>query len=211
MISILKKIGIILCVLFLLPACAPVIFSDVIPEIELPVLVGEPTLLGVEQNFRESTQFKDYWERILYADRLEPWDDGIISADCFLKSQSVIQTLYQARIYVLEDEGEVGYALQDPFINIPDLTKEERLELERQIQAYAKEKGKRYSYLYHDGFVAFAFTDESPELWVHEARKAYNKRPEFDKDIEESEVRLQHQVLIEHAILEMFDWEGDAH
>ena len=182
-----------------------------IPEIELPVLVGEPTLLGVDQNFKESSRFKDYLEKIIYADRLEPWDEGFISSDCFLKKQHVIQTLYQARIYVLENGDEVSYALQDPFTNIPDLTKEERLELERQILAYAKEKGKQYSYLYHDGFAVFVFTKEEPELWVYEITEAYNKRPEFNRDIEELEVRLQHQILIEHAILEMFNWEGDTH
>lgn len=177
-----------------------------IPEIELPVLVGGPTLLGVDENLIESNYFKECRKKIIYAVELEPWDRGVIYSDCFLKKQPTIQMFYQVRTYMLEDESEVGYALQDPFINIPDLTKEERLELERQIQAYAKEKGKRYSYLYHDGFIAFAFTDESPELWMHEVRKAYNKRPEFDRDIEESEVRLQHQIIIEHTILDMFDW-----
>lgn len=204
--AILKKISIILFAIFLLSACVPVTFSDMIPEIKLPVLVGEPTLLGVDENFKESSRFKDYWKKIIYVDRVQPWDDDIISSDCFLNKQSVIQAFYQARIYGLEDDDEVSYALQDPFINVSNLAKEERLELECQIQVYAKEKGKQYSYLYHDGFIAFAFTDESPELWMHEVRKAYNKRPEFDRDIEESEVRLQNQIIIEHTILDMFDW-----
>lgn len=170
-----------------------------------PVLVGGPTVYGIEQEFQESSWVIAHWNGFVGKDWLLPCDKSI-SFNCFLRFQDIISQLYEARIYRFEDDGEVGFALQDPFMNIPDLTKEERLELEHQIKVYAKEKGKRYSYLYHDGFVAFAFTDESPELWVHEARMAYNKRPEFDRDIKESEVRLQHQIIIEHTILDMFDW-----
>lgn len=107
---------------------------------------------------------------------------------------------------MFEDGGEVSYAIREPLIGAPDLTKEERLRLERQIQSYAKKRGLKYSYLYSHGFVVFAFTTKEPELWVHEARKAYNERPEFGNHIEESEVRLQHQIIIEHIVLGMFDW-----
>lgn len=47
------------------------------------------------------------------------------------------------------------------------------------------------------------FAKETPELWVHFAIEAYRNDPETVYVLDEAEIRLQHQVLLEHTILEI--------
>lgn len=168
-------------------------------------------MIAIDEEFRKSAWYEDHlWDVIGGAGDLRK-SDIFFCSNCFLGNQSIVRPIYGASIYLLEDGEEMSYALRDTFEKPPDLTNEERLKLECQMQAYAQEKNLRYSYLYSHGFAVFAFTNEEPELWVNEVREAYNRRPEIGRNIGVAEVRLQHQVLIEHTLLEMFDWAEDKH
>ena len=210
----LKIISCILLIFALLSACAsgeaekP---SDNITSAStVPIAPGEPMIYGINQRFGEAAeQYSDWQEKQVGWDGVEHWDNGFISSDCFLKRQDIVKPLFQAKICFMEGGEEISYALRDPIIGAPELTNEERLELERQLQRYAQEKGLKYSYLYRRGFVVFVFTKEEPELWVHMVREAYNNSPEFGTDLEETEVKLQHQVLVEHTLIDMLKRMGD--
>ena len=211
-----KKLKIIIRILLifaLLSACAsgeaekP---DDVTSASTVPIAPGEPMIYGINQRFRDAAeQYSDWQEKKVGWEGVEHWDNGFISSNCFLKKQNIVKPLFQAKIYFLEGGEEISYALRDPIIGAPELTNEERLELERQLHRYAQEKGLKYSYLYRRGFVVFVFTKEEPELWVHMVREAYNESPEFGTDLEETEVKLQHQVLVEHTLLDMLKRMGD--
>ena len=210
----LKIISCILLIFALLSACAsgeaekP---SDNITSAStVPIAPGGYMIYGTDQRFWEAAeQYSDWQEKQVGWERLEPWDNGFISYDCFLKKQDIVKPLFQAQIYLMEGGEEISYAVRDSTADTSELTNEERLELERQLQAYAQEKGLKYSYLYRRGFVVFVFTKEEPELWVHMVREAYNNSPEFGTDLEETEVKLQHQVLVEHTLLDMLKRMGD--
>lgn len=208
----LKIITLILLIFLLLSSCAlgkPEASTDTNPEQTSPVLIGEPMLISIHSRFVDSNVFKSYADQYIDMEWFDGWIDKSFAYDCFLDRQLTLPTLNQAVTFWLQDAQEVGYALYEPIIGAPELTKEERLELERQIQVYAKEQGNKYCYLCSQGFVVFAFTKEQPERFVRAALRAYNRSPEFGRDIEETEVKLQHQVLIEHTLLDMFDWKSD--
>ena len=162
-------------------------------------------LISIHTRIVDSSIFKAYANQYMDMEWSDGWIDEHFSSDCFLDRQTILPTLNQAVALWLQDDQEVSYALYEPAGTL-ELTKEERIGLEHQIQSYAKEKGTKYCYLCSQGFVVFVFTKEQPERWVRAAIRAYNRSPEFGRDIEESEVRLQHQIVIEHALLEMFDW-----
>ena len=84
-----------------------------------------------------------------------------------------------------------------------ELTAEQRLSLEKQLQVYAMTRGLRYSYFYSQHFMVVAVVKENPELWVHFAIEAYRNAPGTVYVLDEAEIRVQHQVLLEHAMLEI--------
>lgn len=197
------KIKKLLCflwmVLLLLPACTP-------KESEAPAISPEPTIVIApgEPNFEHHD--KEFQKLV----HLQYGDDKIVQAevrsyygsppsDCFLDLPSALQPFRPTAAYWMEDGQEVCYALS----GTAELTAEQRLSLERQLQTYAEEKGTRYSYFYSQHFMVAAFVKENPELWVHFAIEAYRNAPGTVYILDEAEIRVQHQVLFEHAMLEI--------
>lgn len=206
----MRKIFSLFLAVLLLSSCAPKQVEapvDEAAESKAPVCPGEPMLIAIDSRISSMSSMPHRYGEIVELKRLT----RTVPFDCFLREQPIVRPLYQVTVYWLEDGQEVCYALRAPVIGAPDLTKEERLELERQMQAYAKERGKQYSYLYCHGFAVFAFTNEEPQLWVRAARRAYNESPEFGRDIEESEVMSQHQIVFRLTLAQMFaetEWTG---
>ncbi len=185
---------------FLLSACvpkeseAPAISPD--PTVII-TLGGPPSFVYKDREFRRLVRRQYGKKKIIRAEVSR--HDGLPPSDCFLARSFSFQIPKLTAVYWMEDGQEVCYALS----NTAELTAKQRLDLERQLQAYAGERGLRYSYFYSQHFMIAAFAKEDPELWVRFALEAYQNDPETVYVLDEAEIRLQHQVLLEHTILEI--------
>lgn len=195
-----KMLCILLAVLLLLPACTQEESEDpaISPGPTIVIAPGEPNFEHHDKEFQKLVHLQYGDDKIIRAE-VQAYYYSSPPYDCFLDLPSALQPFRPTAAYWMEDGQEVCYALS----GTAELTAEQRLSLEKQLQVYAMTRGLRYSYFYSQHFMVVAVVKENPELWVHFAIEAYRNAPGTVYVLDEAEIRVQHQVLLEHAMLEI--------